>query len=412
MYFDLLQTQRKLLTMKLYKNSRTFFAENEVSDFEVVIVGAGLSGSVLAEQFAHYTDKRILMVDKRNHLAGNCYDYVDENGIRINKYGAHLFHTNYDRVWHYVNRFEEWKRWEHKVLANVDGQFVPVPVNITTVNTICGENIQNEEEMDTWLAKTQVKYDNITNSREMALSRVGPVLYEKMIMNYTIKQWSRKPEELSPEVLRRIPIRNNFDDRYFTDRYQALPRNGYTQFFHKLLHSDQITVALNLNYFQIKDDISCDKLVYTGPIDHYYSHLGFEPLKYRSLRFVTERYKNCNFYQPNSVVNYPGLDHKFTRIVEYKHFLNQPSDHTTIVKEYGQDGGEPYYPILDDCNKQLYQTYQQRAEADEGVLFVGRLANYKYFNMDEAIHNALLTFEDKVLPSLGNVLPVSIFLPA
>ena len=388
--------------MKLYTTRSDFFAENEVSDFEIVIVGAGLSGSVLAEQFARYTEKNILIVDKRDHLGGNCYDYIDSNDILINKYGPHIFHTNYERVWSYVNEFEEWKRWEHKALAYVDGNFVPVPVNITTANMLCGENMCNEKEMNSWLAKSQIKFDNITNSHEMALSRVGTILYEKMFRNYTIKQWNLKPEELSPEVLGRIPVRNNFDDRYFSDRYQALPRYGYTTFFRKLLHSKQITVALDLNYFQIKDDISCDKLIYTGPIDQYYSHLGFEPLKYRSLKFEVERHKNCNFYQPNSIINYPELNYKFTRIVEYKHFLNQASEHTTIVKEYGQDEGEPYYPVLDLRNKRLYETYQKRSMEEKDVLFVGRLANFKYFNMDQAINNALFIFEDKVLPTLRN----------
>ena len=388
--------------MKLYKTRSDFFAENEVSDFEIVIVGAGISGCVLAEQFARYTEKKILIVDKRDHLGGNCYDYIDSNGILIHKYGPHIFHTNYESVWSYVNEFEEWERWEHKGIAYVDGKFVPVPVNITTANMLCGQNMCNEEEMDSWLATTQIKFDNITDSREMALSRVGPVLYEKMFRNYTIKQWNLKPEELSPEVLGRIPVRNNFDDRYFTDRYQALPRYGYTEFFHKLLHSKKITVALDLNYFQIKDDISCDKLIYTGPIDHYYSHLGFEPLKYRSLKFEVERHNNCHFYQPNSIINYPELNYKFTRIVEYKHFLNQNSEHTTIVKEYGQDEGEPFYPVLTPRNKQLYETYQQSAMEETDVLFVGRLANFKYFNMDQAIDNALFTFEEKVLPTLRN----------
>lgn len=383
--------------MKLYQDYTTFHKENNVSDFDIVIVGAGLSGCVFAEQYARYTDKNILVVDKRNHYAGNCYDFVDENGILMNKYGAHLFHTSYDSVWDYVTQFDEWSRWEHSVLAYVDEQFVPVPVNITTANKLCGQNIKNEQEMDTWLKATQVKFDKITNSKEMALSRVGQTLYEKMFRNYSIKQWSRDPEELAPEVLQRIPIRNNFDGRYFSDRYQALPRYGYTHFIKKLLHSDQITVALQLDYFTIRDDISCKKLIYTGPIDNYYSHLGYEPLSYRSLKFVTERYKNCFFYQPNSVVNYPETKFPFTRIVEYKHFLNQKSDHTTIVKEFGQDEGEPYYPILDERNKELYQNYQEKAKEEDKVLFVGRLANFKYFNMDEAINNALNLFRDRVL---------------
>ncbi len=359
-------------------------------NYDIIIVGAGLSGCVLAERFANLQNKKVLILEKRNHIGGNCYDYIDENDILINKYGAHLFHTNYDDVWDYINKFDKWVRWEHKVVGLVDNQIIPIPVNITTVNMLCNENIQNENEMNIWLEKNQIKYDNIQNSEEVAKSRVGEILYNKIFKDYTFKQWSKYPHELKPEVLERIPIRNNFDDRYFSDKYQALPYKGYTHFFEKLIDNSNIDVKLNIDFLEIKNNIPNNKIIiYTGPIDHYFSDLGYEKLEYRSINFVEERYKNMNYYQSNSVVNYPESNVDFTRIIEYKHFLNQQSQHTTIVKEYTTDIGDPYYPVLNDKNIKLYEKYKELANKEKNIHFIGRLANYKYFNMDQAIKNAL-----------------------
>lgn len=358
-------------------------------DFDIIIVGAGLSGCTLAERFSK-KDKKVLIIEKRDHIGGNCYDFIDENGIMVNKYGAHLFHTNYEDVWEYINMFDKWLKWEHKVIGLVDEKYIPIPVNITTVNVLCNENIQNEEEMKKWLDKNQIKFDNIQNSEQIALSRVGETLYHKIFKNYTFKQWGKFPNELVPEVLSRIPIRSDFDDRYFSDKYQALPSEGYTSFFSKLLNNKNITVKLNIDFLKIKKDISSDKIViYTGPIDSYFSDIGYEKLEYRSINFSTEYHKNMEYYQPNSVVNYPESDTEFTRIVEYKHFLNQKSPHTTIVKEYTTNDGDPYYPVLNEKNIKLYEKYQELAAKESNVHFIGRLANYKYFNMDQAIKNAL-----------------------
>ena len=359
-------------------------------NFDVIIVGAGLSGCVLAERFSNIKSKKVLILEKRNHIGGNCYDFVDENGILINKYGAHLFHTNFEDVWEYINKFDKWVRWEHKVVGLVDNKIIPIPVNITTVNMLCNENIKDENEMNIWLEKNQVKCDNIKNSEQIAKARVGEVLYNKIFKDYTYKQWSKYPHELNPEVLARIPIRNNFDDRYFSDKYQALPHKGYTHFFEQLINSPNIEVRLNIDFLQIKDNIPRDKIIiYTGPIDYYFSNMGYEKLEYRSINFVEERYKNMNYYQSNSVVNYPESNVDFTRIVEYKHFLNQQSPHTTIVKEYTSDIGDPYYPVLNEKNLKLYELYKDLASKEKNIHFIGRLANYKYFNMDQAIKNAL-----------------------
>tara|TARA_Y100000389_G_scaffold93692_1_gene90345 strand:- start:1235 stop:2362 length:1128 start_codon:yes stop_codon:yes gene_type:complete len=365
-----------------------------IDKYEVIIVGAGLSGIVLGEQLSSEQNKKILVIDKRDHIGGNCYDYIDdETGILMNKYGAHLFHTNDENVYKYINQFCEWKKWEHKVLGLIDNKYLPIPPNIITVNELCNENIQSKEEMEDWLVDNQIKYDEITNGEEMAKSRVGNVLYEKIFKHYTYKQWKKYPEELAPEVLARIPVRNSFDDRYFSDKYQCLPIKGYTAFFQSILdkHKHNIDVKLNVDFFSIKDKIRKDQIViYTGPIDTYFSDKGLEKLEYRSIDFHIERKMNTKYFQPYSVVNYTNSDIPYTRCVEYKHFLNQQSDHTIYVKETTTDDGEPYYPVLNDRNKQLYQKYQQMADKEgDNIHFIGRLASYKYFNMDQAISNSL-----------------------
>lgn len=368
----------------------------DLDKYDVLVVGCGLSGATIAERFASVWKKKVLIVDKRDHIGGNCYDFVDEHGILCNQYGPHFFHTNDEEVWNYIHRFGEWERYEHKVVGSVEGKIVPIPVNITTVNMLCGQTIQTEQEMSTWLQENQVKFPTITNSEEMAKSRVGERLYDAIFKTYTFKQWNKYPEELNPEVLQRIPIRNNFDDRYFSDKYQVMPKKGYTEWFKTLLDQDNITVQLGVDFFQIKEHIPNDTIIiYTGPIDRYFADQGLESLEYRSLRIVFERYKHMNYYQPCTQVNYPDAKESFTRITEYKHCLNQQSPHTTITKEYSTDKGEPYYPVLNERNRKLFEEYQRLAEKEmttRNIHFLGRLANYKYFNMDEAIKNALEYF--------------------
>jgi UDP-galactopyranose mutase len=361
--------------------------------YDFLIVGAGLSGAVLAERLANIKNKKVLIIDKRDHIGGNCFDFVDENQILINQYGAHLFHTNDESVWSYINQFSRWVRWDHKVMGKVDNKLVNIPVNINTVNSLLNENIQNSEEMDLWLKSVQVKYDVINNSEEVAKSRVGEELYEKMFKNYTYKQWAKYPAELDKSVLERIPVRNNHDERYFSDKYQALPENGYTEFISSVIKHKNIDICTNIDFFEVKGLIQYDQLIYTGPIDRYFESCGFEKLEYRSIDFKFEHLKNMNYFQVNSVVNYPERDVEFTRIVEYKHFLNQDSPHTTIVTEFTTDHGDPYYPVPNKRNAELYNQYVELAKAESNVHFIGRLANYKYFNMDQAIKNALDYFE-------------------
>ncbi len=368
-----------------------------IDHFDIIVVGSGLSGITMAERFAKLKGKRVLIIEKRNHIGGNCFDAIDnETNIRMNHYGAHLFHTNDDDVYRYVQLYSDWVRWEHQVLGLVDKNYVSIPPNITTVNKLCNENINSEQEMKQWLAKHQIKYDFITNSEELAKSRIGETLYDKLIKHYTFKQWGCYPEKLSKEVLARIPLRTDFDTRYFTDRYQMLPKNGYTNYFEQVLKKNPlISISLDTDFFTLRKKIKKQTIIYTGPIDLYFSQKGFAELEYRSLTFDITKIKNCSFYQPNSVVNYPGTETPYTRCVEYKHFLNQNSDHTLIVKEKSTSQGEPYYPVLNQRNLDLYTKYQALSKKEPNVHFIGRLASYKYFNMDQAIKNALDYFNKR-----------------
>jgi UDP-galactopyranose mutase len=356
-----------------------------------LVVGAGLSGCTLARSFAD-AGHTVHIIEKRDHIAGNCYDERDKNGILVNKYGAHLFHTNSHRVEEFVKRFSEWFPYEHKVIGRIGSTYFPIPVNMNTVNTLCGTELCDETDMAGWLQQNTIPCDTPTNSEQVALARVGPVLYEKIFKEYTYKQWAKYPEELDASVLERIPVRMNCDPNYFSDRFQALPKEGYTAFVAEMIRHPLITVSLETDYTH-EMRASYDLVCYTGPIDHYFT--GHEPLEYRSIRFETE-YLDVDEFQPNSVVNYPSPDEPFTRIVEYKHFYKtqesikkESSGKTTIVREYTVADGDPYYPVPTAKNREVYEGYRRLAQQETGVYFVGRLANYKYYNMDAAILNAL-----------------------
>ena len=350
------------------------------------MVGAGLSGCTIARTLAE-KGISVHIIERRDHIAGNCYDEINEHGIRVSKYGAHLFHTNSDRVWAFVTRFAEWVPWYHKVIGTINGTYFPIPVNRTTVNTLCNTDLQTEDDMKKWLQIHSIPHPHPKNSEDVALHRVGPELYQKIFKDYTYKQWAKYPNELDPSVLERIPVRTNDEDGYFSDRFQALPKNGYTEFVKAMIDHPLIRVDLQTQYEpRLRSDY--DRIIYTGPIDLFYAEQGYPKLEYRSIRFETEHLEIDQF-QPNSVVNYPSATEPFTRIVEYKHFLNQTSNKTTIVREYTTADGDPYYPVPTAKNKEIYEQYRHLAEKEEGVDFVGRLANYKYYNMDAAIENAL-----------------------
>jgi UDP-galactopyranose mutase len=332
------------------------------------------------------------------------YDYIDaETGIRVSKYGAHLFHTNDEGVWNYVNKFSAWSRWDHRVVADLSNCYVPIPVNINTVNSVFNLTISDSAEMDIWLKNERVDLSGApVNSEEVALSRVGSRLYNTFFKEYTVKQWAKEPRDLEPSVLERIPVRNNFDDRYFSDKFQGLPLNGYTSLVEKMLDHPNIKVQLNTDWSSFKEKF-WSELIFTGPIDVFFKEAGLPALEYRSIDFEWSRIKCNGFYQPNSVVNYPSSLVKETRCVEYKHFLNQKSEWTIIAKETTSDSGEPYYPVPTSRNRDLYLKYKEMASSATGVHFVGRLASYKYFNMDQAIRNALDYFTNVLDPVLNKL---------
>ena len=356
--------------------------------YDICIVGAGLSGSTIA-RLAAEDGKSVLILEKRDHIAGNVYDKTDEiTNIRISMYGAHIFHTNDEEVWNFVNRFGTWRRWDHTVLSLVNGTYVPMPITITTVNTLFNLNLQTEEEMTTWLSTHTTSHPNPSNSEESALTRVGSALYETLFHSYTKKQWDKEPRELESSVLERIPLRKNFDLRYFSDKFQGLPVNGYTSIVSNMLDHPNITVKLNTPWTpSIKS--SWKTLVFTGPIDGYFNESGLPRLEYRSIKFTWERRVQPGYDQPAAVVNYPNLNIPYTRTVEYKHFLHQRSPWTILSSETTSAEGEPYYPVPTQANRELYEKYKKLADATREVHFVGRLATYKYFNMDQAIRTAM-----------------------
>ena len=394
----------KYSAVKVDKTTKHRQIKLEKDPHDVLIVGAGLSGAVLAHLHAKLLNETVLIVEKREHIAGNCYDYINKLGIRVSKYGAHLFHTNDPLVWRFVSQFGNWRPYQHRVIGLVDGKQVPIPVNIQTVNSLLGENIVDTKGMQEWLEKNQIHNKSPKNGEEAALARVGQVLYEKIFKAYTLKQWDKSPADLDASILQRIPVCDNFDDRYFpSDLYQALPANGYTRMIRRMLSDPKIDIKTNSDFFKLKfsgdlnpDDFS--RIYFTGPIDHYFSESRLERLEYRSIKFETIHLTNQPFYQSNSVVNYPQLPDKFTRVVEYKHFYAQDTPNgTTIVREYSTDSGDPYYPVLNERNRNLYGKYRELAENEEKggkkLHFVGRLASFRYFNMDQAILNAIQEFK-------------------
>jgi UDP-galactopyranose mutase len=333
--------------------------------------------------------RKILLVEKRSHIGGNAFDYYNEDGILVHKYGPHIFHTNYEDVWKYLSQFTLWNGYQHRVLAHVDGKKVPIPINLTTVNTLLGKNF-TEKELKDYFVSVRLKLDTINNSRDVIISQVGKFFYEKFFKNYTFKQWGVYPEELSPEVTKRIPIRYSNDDRYFSDKYQGLPDEGYSKLFEKLLSHKNITVVLNTDYKKVIDTVQFNRLIYTGPIDYFFDY-KYGPLPYRSLKFESETL-NKEYFQEVSVINYPN-DYEFTRITEFKHMTLQKHPKTTIIREYPKEHGEPYYPLPMEKALNLSDKYKKEALKLKSVYLIGRLAEYKYYNMDQVVKRALDTFE-------------------
>ncbi len=356
--------------------------------FDYLIVGAGFAGSVLAERLARVLGKKVLIIDKRPHIGGNAYDHYNDAGILVHKYGPHIFHTNSRDVFEYLSQFTEWRPYEHRVLASVDGQQVPMPINLDTVNRLYGLNLTSFQ-LEEFFKSVAEERPEIKTSEDVIVSKVGRELYEKFFRNYTRKQWGMDPSELDASVTARVPTRTNRDDRYFGDTYQAMPLHGYTRMFEKMLDHPNIKIMINTDYREIASVVPFKEMIYTGPIDEYFEY-QYGKLPYRSLEFKHETVDR-EVYQDAPVVNYPN-EHLYTRITEFKYLTGQEHAKTSIVYEFPRSEGDPYYPVPRPENAELYKKYRALAEATPGVHFVGRLATYRYYNMDQVVAQALTTF--------------------
>ncbi len=368
--------------------------------FDTLIVGAGFAGSVLAERLATELGQRVLIVDKRSHIAGNAYDQYNDDGLLVHTYGPHIFHTNAKRVFDYLSRFTEWRPYEHRVLASVDGQLVPIPINLDTINKLYGLKLTSFE-VEAFFKSVAEPRETIRTSEDVVVSTVGTELYRKFFRNYTRKQWDLDPSELDASVTARVPTRTNRDDRYFTDTYQAMPLHGYTRMFERMLAHPNISVMLATDFEDIKDVIPHRTLVYTGPVDEYFG-FRYGKLPYRSLEFKHETHP-VETFQPAPVVNFPN-EHAYTRCTEFKYLTGQSHPSTAVVYEYPQAEGDPYYPIPRPENAALYRKYQMLADAEPDVHFVGRLATYRYYNMDQVVAQALTLFDEIADAARGEVL--------
>ncbi|MFZ8831620.1 MAG: UDP-galactopyranose mutase [Thermodesulfobacteriaceae bacterium] len=380
--------------------------------FEFIVVGSGFAGSVIAERIANVLNRKVLIIEKRNHIGGNCYDYRDENNIIVHKYGPHLFHTDYKEVFDYLSNFTDWHIYHHKVLAFVDGKKIPLPFNLNSIYEVFPQELAKRLEVkliEKYGYGTKIPILELLKEEDQDLKFLANYVYEKIYKNYTMKQWGLKPEEISPQVTARVPIYVSRDNRYFTDKYQVIPKDGYTKIFERMLNHPNIKIMLNTDF---KEVISIDfenkkiyflgqefkgKLIFTGMIDELFNFkYGFLPYRSLDLRFETIEQE---YYQEAPVVNYPN-DYDFTRITEFKHIHPVKSDKTTILKEYPKayqpNVDIPYYPVFTKENQELYNKYKEEADKFENLVLVGRLAEYRYYDMDDVVKRALEVFEERI----------------
>jgi UDP-galactopyranose mutase len=356
--------------------------------FDYLVVGAGFAGATIAERLAAHAGKKVLICDKRPHIGGNAYDHYDEAGILVHKYGPHIFHTNSREVYEYLSRFTSWRPYQHRVLACVDGQLLPVPINLDTVNRLYGTSYTSFE-LEAFFKSVAEPVARVTTSEDVIVSKVGRELYEKFFRNYTRKQWGLDPSELDAQVTARVQVRTNRDDRYFTDTYQVMPLHGYTRMFERMLTHPNIKVLLNADYREVEGVIPHAEVIYTGPVDEYFDY-RFGRLPYRSLEFVFET-RNVPVAQAGPVINYPN-ENAYTRVTEFKYLSGQEHPKTTLVYEYAKAEGDPYYPVPRPENAALYKRYQELADVTPNVHFLGRLGTYKYYNMDQVVAQALTLY--------------------
>ncbi|RYZ12986.1 MAG: UDP-galactopyranose mutase [Comamonadaceae bacterium] len=372
--------------------------------FDHLVVGGGFAGCVLAERLASQLGRRVLIIDRRSHIGGNAYDCLDDAGVMIHRYGPHIFHTNAQRVVDYLSQFTEWRPYEHRVLAEVDGQLVPIPINLTTINSLYGLNLDSAGAAE-FLAARAVPSTTINSSRDVVVSQVGEELYRKFFEGYTRKQWGMDASELDKAVTSRVPTRTDADDRYFQDKFQCMPLHGYTRMFERMIDHPNIEFWPGTDFAQVKDSIDYDHLIYSGPVDEYFGFC-FGKLPYRSLRFEHSSLDQPQ-YQEVAVVNYPSPEVPFTRITEYKHLTGQQCERTSITREFPTDHGDPYYPIPTPENAALYKRYEALAEETPGVTFTGRLGTYRYYNMDQVVAQSLTLFS-RIAEQSGAAVPTEI----
>jgi UDP-galactopyranose mutase len=359
--------------------------------YDTLVVGAGYAGSIMAQQLATHRGQRVFVIDRRDHIAGNAFDYYDEHGVLVHRYGPHIFHTKSEKVVEYLSNFTDWRPYEHRVLARVDGQFVPMPINRTTINQLYGLKLSTEMEVERFLEERAEPVEYIRTSEDVVVAKVGRELYEKFFRGYTRKQWQRDPSELHSSVCARIPIRTNEDDRYFTDPFQKMPVDGYTAMFRRILDHPLIDVEVQTDYDAVKDEVEYDHLVYTGPIDKFFGY-RFGALPYRSLEFDlrNESTPDGGYLQPATSINEPSEEVPYTRTTEFRWMTGQEHHgSSTVAVEYPRSEGDPYYPIPRDDTRALYRRYEALADELPDVTFVGRLARYQYLNMDQVVGQAL-----------------------
>ncbi|MBI5872292.1 UDP-galactopyranose mutase [archaeon] len=360
-----------------------------IEEYDYLIVGAGFAGAVMAERLAS-DNKKVLVIDKRDHIGGNCFDYND-NGILVQKYGPHVFHTKSKEVFDYLSKFTPWIDYKHKVIAFFKGNYYPIPINLTTVNKFYNLHLKNEKELNSFLDSKKIFVEKITNSRDVVISKFGEELYEAFVKYYTKAQWGKFPEELDRSVLERLPIKYNNNDYYFNELYEQMPLFGFTYLFNNLLKHPNITLKLGLNFFDIQNKIKYKKLIYTGRLDEFFN-FKFGKLDYISLEFNFEKLNVADF-QPNSVVNHTDKDAIFFRVTELKKFYNFKCNHTILCKERRSEIGEPSYPLLNETNLSLLEQYNNETLKCKNVIFIGRLAQFKYYNMDQIVQECLNLFK-------------------
>lgn len=370
-----------------------------LSQYDFIVVGAGFFGAVIAERIANDLNKKVLVVEKRNHIGGNCYSEIhQETGIEYHKYGTHIFHTSNKKVWDYINNFTSLNSYYHQVLTVYEDKVYQMPINLETINSFYNVNLK-PFEVDEFLQKERDKeyYDNPENFEQQAINHVGRPIYEAFLKGYTIKQWGRDPKEISADVIKRLPFRKNYTESYFFDTWQGIPINGYTDIFEKMLSSKNIKVSLNTDFFDIWDKIdSKTTIIYSGEIDRLFGY-KYGDLEYRTLDFEYE-VKNVVDYQGTSVMNYANSEIPYTRIHEPKHLhpeRNHSGNKTLIIKEFSKEASrnEPFYPIGNKTNKDRYRKYIEELKLHKNLIVGGRLGDYKYYDMHHTIEQALLIFE-------------------